>query len=152
GEVLVRTDERRDDERGFSDIAVVTGPAGTEIRLGDIARVRETFAETDESASFAGLPAVMIRGYRIGSQKPLEVAAATREHAEQIKTWLPEGVEIAQWQDMSEIYAQRIDLLIRNAQTGLLLVVLCLSLFLELRVAFWVAWGIPTTFLGALFL
>lgn len=152
GEVLVRTDERRDDERGFSDIVVVTGPAGTEVRLGDIARVRETFAETDESASFAGLPAVMIRVYRIGAQKPLEVAAATRAQAEKIKAWLPEGIQIAQWQDMSEIYAQRIDLLMRNAQTGLILVVLCLSLFLELRVAFWVAWGIPTTFLGALFL
>src|SRR5690606_33682986 len=72
GEVLVRTDERREDERGFAEIPVVTGPAGTEVLLGDIASVRETFAETDESASFAGVSAVMIRVYRVGSQKPLE--------------------------------------------------------------------------------
>lgn len=152
GEVLVRTDERREDELGFAEIPVVTGPAGTEIRLGDIAVVREKFAETDESASYGGLPAVMIRVYRIGNQKPLEVAGAIREITENVKTWLPEGVQIAQWQDMSEIYAQRIDLLMRNAQMGLILVVLCLSLFLEIRVALWVAWGIPTSFLGALFL
>lgn len=152
GEVLVRTDERREDEREFADIPVVTGPAGTEITLGSIARVREKFAETDESASFFGQPAVMIRVYRVGAQKPLEVAGAVREVTQEVKTWLPEGVEIAQWQDMSEIYAQRIDLLMRNAQMGLILVVLCLSLFLEIRVAFWVAWGIPTSFLGALFL
>lgn len=152
GEVLVRTDERREDELGFAEIPVVMGPAGTEIRLGDIAVVREKFAETDESASYGGLPAVMIRVYRIGNQKPLEVAGAIREITENVKTWLPEGVQIAQWQDMSEIYAQRIDLLMRNAQMGLILVVLCLSLFLEIRVALWVAWGIPTSFLGALFL
>ena len=152
GEVLVRTDERREDELGFAEIPVVMGPAGTEIRLGDIAVVREKFAETDESASYGGLPAVMIRVYRIGNQKPLEVAGAIREITENVKTWLPEGVQIAQWQDMSEIYAQRIDLLMRNAEMGLILVVLCLSLFLEIRVALWVAWGIPTSFLGALFL
>ncbi|MCY1054505.1 efflux RND transporter permease subunit [Nannocystis sp. SCPEA4] len=152
GEVLVRTDERREDERGFSEIPVVTGPAGTEVRLGDIARVRETFAETDESASFAGMSAVMIRVYRIGSQKPLEVAGAVRELTAKFEARMPEGVKIAQWQDMSEIYAARMDLLMRNAQSGLILVVLCLSLFLEIRVALWVAWGIPTSFLGALFL
>jgi len=152
GEVLVRTDERRSDQEGFAAVPVVTGPAGTEILLGDIASVREKFAETDESASFAGEPAVMIRVYRIGSQKPLEVAAAVREQTEKAGAWLPEGVKVAQWRDMSEIYAQRMDLLWRNAQMGLILVVLCLSLFLEVRVAFWVAWGIPTSFLGALFL
>jgi multidrug efflux pump subunit AcrB len=152
GEVLVRTDERREDERGFAEIPVVTGPAGTEVLLGDIASVRETFAETDESASFGGVSAVMIRVYRVGSQKPLEVAEAVRELTEELRPMLPEGVKIAQWQDSSEIYAQRVDLLLRNAQSGLVLVVLCLSLFLEIRVALWVAWGIPVAFLGAMLL
>ena len=152
GEVLVRTNERRADERGFADIPVVTGPAGTEIRLGEIAQVRKQFAETDESASFDGLPAIMIRVFRIGEQKPLEVAAAVREQSEKVAAFLPEGVRIAQWRDMSEIYAQRVDLLMRNAYMGLALVMICLGLFLELRVAFWVTMGIPISFMGALLL
>ncbi|MBK7829241.1 MAG: efflux RND transporter permease subunit [Nannocystis sp.] len=152
GEVLVRTNERRADERGFADIPVVTGPAGTEIRLGEIARVRKVFAETDESASFDGMPAIMIRVFRIGEQKPLEVAAAVREQSEKVAAFLPAGVKIAQWRDMSEIYAQRIDLLMRNAYLGLALVMICLGLFLELRVAFWVTMGIPISFMGALML
>jgi multidrug efflux pump subunit AcrB len=94
----------------------------------------------------------MIRVYRIGEQKPLEVAAAVREQTEKVAAWLPEGVKIAQWRDMSEIYAQRVDLLMRNAAMGLVLVMLCLGLFLELRVAFWVTMGIPTSFMGALLL
>ena len=152
GEVLVRTNERREDERGFADIPVVTGPAGTEIRLGDIAKVHKEFAETDESASFDGQPGIMIRVFRIGEQKPLEVAAAVREQSERVQAFLPAGVKIAQWRDMSEIYAQRVDLLMRNAYMGLALVMICLGLFLELRVAFWVTMGIPTSFMGALFL
>ncbi len=152
GEVLVRTNERREDERGFADIPVVTGPAGTEIRLGDIAQVHKEFAETDESASFDGMPAIMIRVYRIGEQKPLEVAAAVREQSERVAAFLPAGVKIAQWRDMSEIYAQRVDLLMRNAYMGLALVMICLGLFLELRVAFWVTMGIPISFMGALLL
>jgi len=152
GEVLVRTNERREDERGFSDIPMITGPAGTEVRLGEIAQVRKEFAETDESASFDGMPAIMIRVYRIGEQKPLEVAAAVREQSEKVANFLPAGVKIAQWRDMSEIYAQRVDLLMRNAYLGLALVMICLGLFLELRVAFWVTMGIPISFMGALML
>jgi multidrug efflux pump subunit AcrB len=53
---------------------------------------------------------------------------------------------------MSEIYAQRVDLLMRNAYMGLALVMICLGLFLELRVAFWVTMGIPISFMGALML
>ena len=152
GEVLVRTNERRDDARGFAEIPVVTGPGGTEVRLGDIAGVHKDFAETDESASYDGQPAIMIRVFRIGEQKPLEVAAAVRAQSEKVQAFLPEGVKIAQWRDMSEIYAQRIDLLMRNAYMGLALVMICLGLFLELRVAFWVTMGIPISFMGALML
>jgi multidrug efflux pump subunit AcrB len=152
GEVLVRTNERRADERGFADIPVVTGPAGTEIRLGEIAQVRKEFAETDEAASFDGMPAIMVRVFRIGEQKPLEVAAAVREQSEKVAAFLPAGVKIAQWRDMSEMYAQRVDLLMRNAYMGLALVMICLGLFLELRVAFWVTMGIPISFMGALLL
>ncbi len=152
GEVLVRTNERREDARGFAEIPVVTGPSGTEISLGEIASVRRGFAETDESASFDGMPGIMIRVFRIGEQKPLEVAAAVREQSEKIQAFLPEGVKIAQWRDMSEIYAQRIDLLLRNAYLGLILVIVCLGMFLELRVAFWVTLGIPISFMGALLL
>jgi len=152
GEVLVRTNERRDDARGFADIPVVTGPGGSEVRLGDIADVHKGFAETDESASYDGQPAIMIRVFRIGEQKPLEVAAAVRAQSERVQAFLPEGVKIAQWRDMSEIYAQRIDLLMRNAYMGLALVMICLGLFLELRVAFWVTMGIPISFMGALLL
>jgi len=152
GDVLVRTNERRGDASGFADIPMVTGPGGTELRLGDIAMIRAGFADTDESASYDGLPAIMLKVFRVGEQKPTEVAAAVRQQSLEIERFLPEGVQVAHWLDMSEVYAERVDLLMRNSFMGLLLVMVCLGLFLELRVAFWVTMGIPTSFMGALML
>ena len=152
GEVLIRTDERRQDALGFADVPVVTAAGGTELTLAQIGAVAETFAETDESASFEGEPAVMVRVFRTGDQTPVEISERARAQIERIRRWLPPGVKIAVWRDMSEIYRQRIDLLLRNAYSGLVLVLIALGLFLEIRLAFWVTMGIPISFLGALFL
>ncbi len=150
GEILVRTSERRTSELEFARIPIITSATGTEVTLGDIGRVEETFAETDEAAWFEGQPGIMIKVYRSGDQTPVEVAERVRGHLDQIKTWLPPGVSIAQWQDWSQLYYERMDLLLRNAYTGLILVLLSLGLFLELRLAFWVTMGIPISFLGSL--
>ena len=150
GEVLVRTDERRESESEFADLPIIASDGGTELRLGDIASVRETFAETDEQASFEGAPAVMVKVYRTGEQTPVEISDRAKVQIEKIRRWLPPGVSISIWRDQSEIYAQRMDLLLRNAMMGLVLVMISLGLFLEIRLAFWVTMGIPISFLGAI--
>ncbi|MCA9705478.1 MAG: FAD-dependent oxidoreductase, partial [Myxococcales bacterium] len=152
GEVLLRTAERRQRGVEYAELPVVTSPTGTQVRLGDLATVRETFAETDESATYDGQPAVMLTVFRTGDQTPIEVAEAVRAQIERIRPRLPDGVHIATWVDWSQIYRERIDLLLRNAYIGLVLVLLVLGLFLELRLAFWVTMGIPVSFLGALLL
>jgi multidrug efflux pump subunit AcrB len=152
GEVLIRTDERRQDALDFGAVPVITAPNGTEITVGEIGRVAATFAETDESATFEGEPAVMVRVYRMGDQTPVQVSEKARAQIERVRRWLPPGVKVAVWRDMSEIYRQRIDLLMRNAVSGLILVMISLGLFLEIRLAFWVTMGIPISFLGAIFL
>jgi multidrug efflux pump subunit AcrB len=152
GEVLIRTAERRFSSSEYGSIPVVTSPSGTEITLGQLAEISETFAETDESATYDGEPAVMVKVFRTGDQTPIEVADVVKGHVERLQRELPEGVGISVWTDWSEIYRDRIDLLVRNAQMGLVLVLVVLGMFLELRLAFWVTMGIPTSFLGALML
>jgi len=61
-------------------------------------------------------------------------------------------MRVSVWDDDSELLAQRIDLLMRNGQSGLILVFLVLALFLNLRLAFWVGLGIPISFAGAFLL
>lgn len=152
GEVLLRTAERRQAGSEYAELPVVTSPTGTQVTLGEIATVRETFADTDESAIYDGKPAIMLRVYRTGDQTPIEVADAVKAQLERLEARLPEGVELALWADWSQIYRDRIDLLMRNAYIGLFLVLIVLGLFLELRLAFWVTMGIPVSFLGALLL
>jgi len=150
GEILLRTTERRDMGREFADLPVVSRSDGTVVRLGDIARIVDGFADTDESAMFYGLPAVQLVVYRIGEQTPVQVAEAVKNRVDRFNLRLPEGVQAAVYRDWSEIYQDRMDLLLRNARLGLVLVLLLLGLFLEVRVAFWVTLGIPIAILGSL--
>lgn len=149
GEVLIRTTERRDDKAELEEVVVVAQPDGTRVLLGDIANVVDGFADTDESAYFEGKPAVMINVFRVGDQKPLEVAAAVKEYAAKMDKNLPPGVKAAAWFDMSELYRGRMNLLRENALQGLILVIIVIGLFLEIRLAFWVTLGIPVSFLGS---
>jgi len=152
GEVLLRVAERRNLGEEFSDIAVLVRADGTFVRLGEVAEIIDGYADTDQATLYNGKAAVQVVVYRVGDEGPLEVAAAVKEYLADLRTEIPDGVHIGLWQDWSEIYRQRINLLLRNAALGLTLVLLVLGLFLELRLAFWVTLGIPISFLGSFLL
>jgi len=149
GEVLVRMKERRDYGRDFARIPVVTGNDGTQLRVEDLGRVIDGFADDDIITTYNGKPAVRVDVYRVGDQTPISVSEAVKASIETFKTRLPSGVSVDILNDMSEVYAQRMDLLLGNGYLGLALVFVFLALFLEPRLAFWVAMGIPTSFLGS---
>ena len=56
--------------------------------------------------------------------------------------------EVALTTDLARFVRGRLDLMLRNGKAGLLLVIICLNLFLNWRVAFWTAIGLPISFLG----
>jgi multidrug efflux pump subunit AcrB len=150
GEVLLRTAERRDTGQEFEDVILMSRPDGARLSVGDVADVKDGFAETDQLATYKGMPAVMVNVFRTGEQTPLDVSAAVFEHVDKHSHELPPGIQVEPWFDMSEFYEGRIDLLLRNAYLGLALVLLVLGLFLEIRLAFWVTLGIPISFIGSL--
>ncbi|MDM8522274.1 efflux RND transporter permease subunit [Desulfococcaceae bacterium HSG8] len=149
GEILLRTDERRDVGSEFEDITIISTKDGTRVRLGDIARISDGFEEQDVMSFFNGKPSVMLDVFRIGDQTPLEVAKAVKEYRKRLEKELPPGVRTAIRRDRSDIFHQRVDLLKRNAFIGLFLVLGILGLFLEIRLAFWVTMGIPISFFGS---
>lgn len=149
GEVLIRTTERRLLARDFEEITLIARPDGTTITVGDIAAVHDAFKDVDQITTYDGNPAVMMRVFRVGEEKPLEVAAAVEELVAKQRPNLPPEVYLDTWMDLSRMYAQRMDLLTRNALVGLVLVILVLGLFLDLKLAFWVTLGIPISFTGA---
>ncbi|MGB7475659.1 MAG: efflux RND transporter permease subunit, partial [Polyangiales bacterium] len=150
GEVLLRTTERRDRGNEFGNIILLSQPDGSQVRVRDVATVRDGFQEIDKEATYNGKPAVMVNVFRVGSETPLTVSAAAKEYVAELQESLPEGLYAANWFDTAEMYEGRLSLLLRNARIGLLLVLLTLALFLEARLAFWVTLGIPISFAGSL--
>ncbi|MGH7821964.1 MAG: efflux RND transporter permease subunit [Candidatus Binatia bacterium] len=152
GEVLLRTQERRDYGREFADVRLLSTPDGAEVKVGEIATIADGFADTEQHTFYDGKPAIRIDVFRVGDQTPMGVAHAAKENVERIRNKLPEGAGLAIWLDMSEFLQDRISLLTRNAFFGLVLVVLVLGLLLEPRLAGWVTMGIPVSICGAFLL
>ncbi len=149
GDVLLRVKQRRDWAEEFARIPIVTTAAGAEILLGDIAQVKDTFEDADRQATYNGQRAVGLGVFRVGDQTPIGVANAVHKAMANIEKDLPPGVAWAISRDSSETYRQRLQLLLKNAGEGLVLVIILLSVFLEFKLAFWVMLSIPVSFMGA---
>lgn len=152
GEVLIRTKEKRYRGPEFSSITILQNPDGSEVKLGDIATVRDTFRETDEFAMLDGKRAALVTVFRVGEQKPTEISRLVREYVAEKSRTFPKSVKITTMNDTSELLKSRMNLLLKNAFLGIILVFLVLGLFLQIRLALWVMLGIPISFLGAMFM
>ncbi|WP_299565346.1 efflux RND transporter permease subunit [uncultured Sulfitobacter sp.] len=127
-----------------------TGASGAEVRLSDIARIRETLADEDISASVGRKPAVFVSVNRVGSEQVLATADAARTWLEEeFRPQLPEQITATVWRNEAETLRGRISLLIKNAAIGTALVLTVLTLFVDLRIALWVALGVAVSFIGA---
>ena len=152
GEIMIRIKEKREYGREFARLPIITTDNGTELTLGEAATVIDAFEDSDRYLLYDGKPAARIEVYRVGKQTPLSVAKAVREHLDELRAELPPGVELDTFHDMSDVYRQRAELMLRNGAMGLVLVLVLLGIFLEARLAFWVMMGIPVSFLGSLLL
>lgn len=149
GEVLVRVADRRLTVEQFADIVVRGTADGSNLRLGEIATITDGFADTDQASYYNGQRAVRLTAYRVGDETPASVAEAVRQYADELRDEVPDTVTVAVINDDSEILTERIQLLLKNAGMGFVLVLVILTLFLKARLALWVAVGIPISFLGA---
>lgn len=149
GEILLRVMERRDWAREFADLPIITTPKGSVIRLGELATVKDGFEDVDKLAYYDNARAVGLSVFRVGTQTPISVSDAAHEALGKMEAQLPPGIRWAVTSDRSGYYRQRLELLLKNASIGLVLVLAMLGLFLEFKLAFWVTLGIPTSFLGS---
>lgn len=152
GNIVLKTTERRVLAKEFAGIEVISRRDGSRVQLKDIAEVKDDFEETEEENYFDGRRSVSLSVYSTESQSPIKVATAVRRFIEREKPHLPPSVGLTVSYDRSESYRERVEMLLFNGGLGLLLVMLALGFFLELRVAFWTAVGIPVSILGSLFL
>ena len=150
-QVRVRSLGQNYNQQDFESIVVVSSPDGTVVRLGEIATVRDGFEDADLITRYNGQPAALVEVFRTSDERVLEIVDAVEiALADNIVPALPAGVSIEVWNNDADILADRLQLMIKNAALGLLLVLVALTLFLELGLALWVAAGIGLSFIGTL--
>ncbi|MYC92610.1 MAG: efflux RND transporter permease subunit [Gemmatimonadetes bacterium] len=150
-QVRVRTLGQSYDQQDFEEIVLLSRGDGTVVRLGDVAEVRDGFQDTDLIVRHQGQPAVFVEVSRAKGERVMSVARAVKEHvANEVIPSLPNGVGVTIWNDDSTAFTERAALLVKNGALGLLLVLIALGLFLEVRLAFWVAVGLGVAGIGAL--
>ena len=149
--VRIRTAGRSYNQHDFENIIVLARSDGTTVRLGDIAEVRDGFAEGGLVSRYNGQPAAFVEVYRTADERVLEISEAVeRRLRESVAPALPPGVRADVWSNDAEPLEARLGLMLKNGFLGLLLVLGVLTLFLEIRLAFWVAAGIAVSFVGTL--
>ncbi|MEW6995120.1 efflux RND transporter permease subunit [Colwelliaceae bacterium MEBiC 14330] len=149
GEIFIRSRGQAYQAGDFASIPIITTQDGTMLRLGDIANIKDEFAEIPLNTRFNGVPAVEIEVFRTGNESVIDITTAVREYIAGKQSQLPQGLSMDYWRDRSEPVKARLDTLTKSAWQGALLVIIMLALFLRPAVAFWVCLGIPMCFLGA---
>jgi len=151
GDISLRARDQAYRQKDFENITVRTNADGTRIYVKDVASVRDTFVDQETLNRYKDKPTVSLQVITEGSDDIVDaVDQAKQVVAEYDK--LPEGVSISGWLDGATNIRDRLHLLISNGGFGVLLVLGILMVFLNLRLAFWVAIGIPVSIAGAMLL
>lgn len=147
GDLLLRTNQKRMTGSEFSDIVLRAEPDGSILRLGDVANIRDGFVDENVVQEFNGQPSLLVKIQKSEAEDALTISAQLKEFLRNYNA--PEGTAVEIWDDQTDILEQRLSLLIRNGLLGFALVFLFLVVMLDLRLATWVAMGVPISFLGA---
>ena len=146
----LRTLDQKRDEAGFERLALRSGDDGRFLALGDVATVERRARKGEIRTTFEGRPSVSLLLSRAETSDSLESARILHEWLEGRHGQWPPGVEVIAYDESWELIRDRTMLLLKNGAGGLILVIAVLYLFLNARVAFWVAVGIPVSFMAAL--
>lgn len=146
-EILIRSKAKETDAADISDIVVRSNPDGTKILLRDVATIREQFADQPNKGMLNGEQAVFLEVRKLENEDLTEISETVESYVKEFNE-THDAVKLTTTWDFNNMLTQRLELLTSNGLVGLLLVLVSLGLFLSLRLSFWVAWGIPSSFLG----
>ncbi|WP_265502108.1 efflux RND transporter permease subunit [Paracoccus beibuensis] len=149
GTSRVRTGDETRSPGAVADLVLTALPDGTQLTVGDVARVSDTGIDRNVAYFVDGRPAVTLSVQRSASGDAIGMQAEVEEAVAELAPALPEGVTVDLVRARAELISARLSLLLDNAILGLVLVLGLLFLFLNARTAIWVAAGIPAALLAA---
>ncbi|MET6991399.1 efflux RND transporter permease subunit [Sediminicola arcticus] len=146
-EYLIRANNRAYYGDELSNLIVRADASGQTVRLKDVAIIRDRFSETPNTSYFNGNLAVNVSITSTNTEDLISAAELVKKYVEEFNQKY-NNVQANVVSDQSVTLTQRTELLTENAIMGMILVLIFLSLFLNTRLAFWVAFGLPISFLG----
>lgn len=153
GQIQIMTRGQSYVEEDFENIVVLKRADGTRVLLKDVATINDGFEQNKYQLSMDGKIATSLRIIAGDNPDTVKLSRDINQFIEnEIKPSLPEGTEITVYNDNSESFASRLNMMLWNMITGLVLVFIGLSLFLTPRLAGWVCVGILVSFMGTFFM
>ncbi|GJM29427.1 MAG: acriflavin resistance protein [Cyclobacteriaceae bacterium] len=146
-EYLIRVNNRSYFGNELDYIVVKATPSGDKVFLSDIAEIRDRWSENPDRLYFNGKPSVDISVSTTNSEDMISAADKTKQYIEDFNS-RHSNIQLNVTSDRSMVVVQRTELLLKNGLQGIFLVLFFLAIFLKPRLAFWVAFGIPISFLG----
>ena len=133
----------------IAQIPLVTAPNGVVLTIGDVGRVRDEFDDSTAGNWINGRPGIVLSVDRTSGEDLIRITEEVKDFVDSRNPQMPPGFQLVTWEDASIDVRDRLHLLLVNGLQGLILVFLVLAIFLELKLAFWVALGIPIALAGA---
>ncbi len=149
GRMTIRGDGYADDVQKLKKLTLVSRPTGT-VRLGDIAKIRRGYERSDAIVRNNGNNAIALLISTSQKDNLLHISQAIEQTLAQQRLLLPSDIELNTMADMAPYIEDQLGRLGTNAWQGLLIVIILLGIFLEVRLALWVAVGIPVAMAGTM--
>lgn len=146
-EYLIRANNRSYYGDELSNLIIRADASGRTVRLKDVAIIRDRFSESPNASYFNGQLSVSTTITSTNTEDLISSADSVKAYIEDFNQKY-NNVQLSTVSDLSKTLTQRTQLLTENAIMGMILVLIFLSLFLNTRLAFWVAFGLPISFLG----
>ena len=148
-EFLIRASNKNYYANELHNIIIRSSPDGKKIRLSDVAKIKDQFSETPLSSTVNNDTAIILTVTSTNNEDMMDSAEKINQYIEEFNT-INADLKLTALKDYSIALRQRTNLLLENGGLGIFLVLIFLSLFLNIRLAFWVAFGLPISFLGML--
>ncbi|TNF12648.1 MAG: efflux RND transporter permease subunit [Rhodobacteraceae bacterium] len=151
GDTAIRFLGEKRTPQELGQIPIAGSATGGEVRLGDVAKITAGFSDPAQATYFDGQRAAIVAVSKTGSQDALKVKAALDRQLDKARAEAPGNITLSISQDSTQNIRERLRIIGTNGFQGLILVLVAMWLFFGLRMSFWVAMGLPVSFLGAIF-
>ncbi|MCK5895800.1 MAG: efflux RND transporter permease subunit [Cocleimonas sp.] len=146
----IRFENLRRSKQALEDLVILNTPTGGQLRLGDIATLHDKFENSDKFSVLNGVTSARILISKNKQDDTLTVYDAVKKFVDEENAKLPDSTRLVITRDAAVIVKDRLQMLIKNGWQGLVLATFTLFLFFSWRYTFWVALGLPVSFLGGL--